>query len=165
MGFGESTIESIDWSELPVLSGSGDDLAQALTKLINARAPDECERLWWRLENVAFSQNTVYGASEAAIGVALAALADDRPRFVRAWLIELLRSILQGGSTEEPELPDRCRQRARDGIWLLALEARHAAGPERDAVLEVVELIAPELAAVLRPGLESPAGGPREPPR
>jgi hypothetical protein len=153
MSYSESAIEAVDWREVQVLRGAGDDVPAALRALFRSTTNTEAEQVWWSFENVVFSQDTIYGAAEQTVGVLLAALADDRPRLVRSWIIELLFFLVKGGSLEDPSLPDRCRDQARPGLWLLAQEARVTSGRERELVLKVVESIDPRRAELMRGGL------------
>lgn len=150
MKLGDSMIHSIDWSHHDVLRGDGSDLAHALESFIGCDDPSLMSDLWWRIEGVMFSQDTIYGAAEPGVDVLIAALADDRPHFVKAWILEALRSILKGGSLENPELADRCRDRAARGAWLLAAVARELNGEDREAALDLLERIDPVVAAAAR---------------
>jgi hypothetical protein len=153
MGFGESVIEAVDWRNVKVLRGVGDDVPVALMALFRSTTNTEAEQVWWSFENVVFSQDTIYGAAEETVNVLLAALADNRERLVRSWIIELLFFLLKGGSMEDPSLTGRCRDQARAGLWLLAQEARMTSGRERELVLKVVESIDPCCAEFMRDAL------------
>jgi hypothetical protein len=153
MGYGESAIKAVNWRAVKVLRGTGDDLPAALLALFRSTTNAEAEQAWWNFENVVFSQDTIYGAATEIIEVLLAALADDRPRLVRSWIIELLFFLLKGGSLEDPSLPGRCRDQARLGLWLLAQEARATSGRERELVLRVVESIDLRHARLIRDSL------------
>jgi hypothetical protein len=155
VGYGEDSVEAVNWRVLEVLRGSGEDLRDALLALFRSSTSSEAEWLWWRFENVVFSQDTIYGAAEVTVGVLLAALADERPHHVRCWIMELLFFLLKGGSLEDPSLPSRCRERAVPGLWLLAREARETHGRERELVIKVVESIEPAYAELVREGLAS----------
>lgn len=150
MSMGESMIRAVDWSSHTVLSGTEDDLGSALAALLASEDPESAEATWWRIENVVFSQDTIYSAAEPTVDVVLAALADERPRFIRSWLLELLFFIMKGGSLEDPELPGRCRSRARRGLWLLAREATATSGPEQDLVMRTIEYIDPDFCGLVR---------------
>jgi hypothetical protein len=153
MGYGEAAVEEVDWQTVEVLHGTGDNLPAALHALFRSTTNTEAQEVWWSFENVVFSQETIYGAAEATINVLLAALADDRPRLVRSWIIELLFFLLKGASPEDPALSDRCRDQARLGLWLLAQEARVTSGRERELVLTLVESIDPRRAELMRRSL------------
>lgn len=153
MGYGESAVQAVNWRGAEVLRGTGDDLRAALLALFRCTTNSEAEQLWWSFENVVFSQDTIYGAAEDTVYVLLAALADDRPRVVRSWVIEILSFLLKGESLEDPSLRERCRDRARPGLWLLAHEARVTTGNERELVLQVVGSIDPRGAQFMRDSL------------
>lgn len=148
-------------------SRSSEELARnsplPLRVFINS-GPGEAERAWWNIENVVFSQDTIYGAAEPTVEVLLAALVDERPPLVRGWILEALFFLLKGGSQEDPLLPERCRTRARLGVWLLAREARIASGAERELILTLVSSLEPQLTPVIRAALRDADAGDGHPP-
>lgn len=150
MSMGERMIEDVDWPSFGVPSESGQGLSSALMTLLQSEDAESAEACWSRIENVAFAQETVYRAAEPTVDVVLAALADERPRFIRSWLLEVLFFIVRGGSVEDEDLPARCRQRARRGLWLLAREVAATSGPERDLVMETIEHIDPDFCDLVR---------------
>lgn len=156
MGYGERAIAAVNWQALEIQGGTADDLPAALLALLRSTTEAEAEQVWWKsFENKVFAQNTIYGAAEATINVLLAALADDRPRLVRSWILELLFFLLNGGSDEDPTLAERCRNQACLGLWLLAQEARVASELDRDRVLDVIECIDLQRADFVRAALTS----------
>jgi len=155
MGYGESAIAAVNWQALEIQGGTAHDLPNALLALFRSTTSDEAWQAWWRFENKVFAQNTIYEAAEATVNVLLAALADDRPRLVRNWIIELLFFLLNGGSDDDPTLAERCRDQARQGLWLLAQEARVRSDPDWERVLDVIECIDPQRADFVRAALAS----------
>lgn len=157
MGFGERAIAAVNWQALEISGGStADDLPAALLALFRSATSAEAEQVWWKsFENKVFAQNTIYGAAEATINVLLAALADERPQHVRVLILELLFFLLNGGSDDDPTLAERCRDQARLGLWLLAREARVSSGLAQEDALEVIEIIDPQRAALVRDALAS----------
>jgi hypothetical protein len=156
MGYGERAIAAVNWQALEIQGGTADDLPAALLALFRSTTDAEAEQVWWKsFENKVFAQNTIYGAAEETINVLLAALADDRPQHVRGWILELLFFLLNGGSDEDQTLAERCREQARLGLWLLAREARVSSGLEQEDALEVIEIIDPQRAALVRDALAS----------
>ena len=134
---------------------TGDDLAEALKRFLDAEDDESASDLWFGLEGAAFAQNTLYAGAVPTVSAMLAALAEQPPAFLREWIIEVVRFILCGGSGVDPSLHKRCLDGAREGIWLLAAEAEGTAEPVyADAVLEVLSLIDPALADITRTGLE-----------
>lgn len=150
MRYAESMIQSIDWSRAQVLRGSGPDLADALARFIGCDEHSMMSDLWWGLEGVMFSQDTIYGAAEPAVDVLMAALADDRPPLTRAWIVEVLRSVLKGGSLDDPDLGARCHARAVRGAWLLVAISQKLDDADREALLDLLELIDPLVASAAR---------------
>lgn len=145
MEFGEAAIRGCDWGSFEVCATTGaEELGPSLRRFINSKDSEEARNLWARIENVAFAQNTIYGAAEPTIEVLLAALVDTRPVHVRRWIVELLRFLLSGGSLTDPDLGRRCHDKARSGLWLLAGVAKGDTGLDREAALEVIALIDPQ---------------------
>lgn len=150
MGFGESAIAAVNWQSLEILGGTAEDLPSALLALFRCTTDAEAEQVWSKsFENKVFAQYHISGAAEATINVLLAALADERPRLVRSWILQLLFFLLKGGSDEDPTLAERCREQARLGLWLLAREAHVSSGLEQEDALEVIEIIDPQRAALV----------------
>ena len=146
MNFGKGAIADVNWASFRVLRGTGDDLAKALIRFLQSENSSAGEVAWKDLENVVFAQDTIYEAAEPTVMVLLAALADERPVHVRGWIIELLFFLLNGGSLDDPGLAARCRARASSGVWLLAREARLSEGAARDAIVNVLRIIDPDVA-------------------
>ena len=160
MGLGEAAIAAYDWNSYEVSGHSGEQVAVSLNRFINSRDSSHSRVLWWDIENVVFAQNTIYGVAAPTMEVLLAALADDRPMHVRNWIVELLRFLLSGGSSTDPDLVRRCHRRAVMGLWLLAREAQTQRTEERAAVLKVIALIDPDRAEQLKRWLECGASEP-----
>jgi hypothetical protein len=150
MTLANRVIEAVEWTEAQVLRGTGEELASALRALVESGTNEEAERAWWNIENVAFSQGTIYGAAEPTTDVMLAALADDCQDPGRGWVIEVLYFILSGESRDDVQLSDRCRARAQLGIWLLLREAQRADGEERNRIISIVERVDPSFIHNLR---------------
>lgn len=142
MNLTDLLIDSINWKEVYVLRGSGEDLANSLRRFVRARSADEAASLWEEFEGVAFAQDTIYGGAVPVVDVMLAMLADQPADFLRPWVVEVLRFILVGDSDSDPSLRIECLHRAETGRWLLAAEAcRTDLGDYRDALIEVLGVI------------------------
>jgi|SRR5581483_6976757 len=146
MNAGESAISDVDWDSVKVLRGTSREFAATLTRFLQSQTSSEAEEVWTDIENVVFSQGTIYGAAEPTVTVLLASLIDERPPIIRGWIVELLFFLLKGGSREDPTLEDRCQAQARKGVWLLAREARITEGAAREGVMDLIRLIEPEIA-------------------
>jgi len=159
MGLAERLIDSTDWGKYEICGGGpANRLAPTLRAFINSGEYADSMNLWWEIENVAFAQQTLYGAAEPVCEVAVVALADERPLNVRLSVVEVLRSVLMGEGVD-PGLAERCRERVRLGVWLLAREAGSVSGDDRLNVLEVIRLVDPTRAEFVAQALAE------EPPR
>ncbi|MBT6485017.1 MAG: hypothetical protein HOK71_10125 [Planctomycetaceae bacterium] len=124
----ERLIELVDWPAERVITGSAKDVGQALRELLSAEDPDSAGTAYWKLENHVVAQGSVFQAAEAVTRVLVSAFANDRPEFVKIAILDLLYQILTGEpDTSEVELGNqelvqRCRLRAREGLWLFFRE-------------------------------------------
>ena len=146
----EATIESIDWSSLEVLSRSrtGLDLKDNVRRFLAANTTEEFFEAWFRIEGIAFAQDTTSRSCEAVIWVMLAALSERRSAHSYGWIVEVIRFILMGGSDEDVRVTS-------EGKWLLAMRAQESEGVYQEAFLEVLEIIDPDFAVVVKSGLGS----------
>lgn len=145
MGLAEDEIAHVDWARFRVPGGEARDVGDALLALLSTGSPSESKAVWGaRIENKVFSQDNIEDSAEPVVEIMLAALADDRPEWIRSDVLELLFLVLNA-ALKDPRFADGCRVRAREGLWLLVREARTGptAGAREDAV-EVLHLVAPE---------------------
>ncbi len=143
MSLSSRVIVSIDWAAEETMTGTGEQLAAALRSFVDCREAERMRELWRGLEGVAFAQTTIVGSAEPMVDVLMASLADERPAFVYPWIVEALRFILRAGSFEDPELADRCRERARRGVWNLAGTLGRLESADYGAALELIEMLDP----------------------
>jgi len=134
----ERAIDFVDWAPLRVQTGSASGIGNALKELLSGAS----EEAYWKLENHIVVQGTVYSAAEAATAILVAAFADHRPKEVKIDILNLLYQILSGlpAQSEKYDLVERCRVRAREGLWLLVRELEEAS-ITRDAVTDVLKLL------------------------
>jgi hypothetical protein len=125
-------------------------IGDALHDLIGSRNVEPASDAWKRIEDHVFSQGTIYSVAEPTVSVMLAALTEDQPPWRSGRIADLLFYIVSGASQEDPSLQARCRNRAREGLWLLVRWALTHDGWARDNVLEVIEVIAPERVQTMR---------------
>ena len=144
------TIEAVDWSSYRVADGPAAAVGSALHDLLSSSDVAEASAAWEGIEERVFSQGTIYSAAEPTVSVLLAALTDEQPSWRSGRILDLLFFIVRGASTTDPALQDRCRDRAREGLWLLVRWARTHEAWARENALEVIEVIAPERVAILR---------------
>ncbi len=136
-----------DWAALRVAGGLADKIPHALERLFRAKTPDEAESAYWGLENCVVVQGQLFEAAEDVVPVLLAALLEPSPSLVRISILELLFQIVSGDShSEEPDvaLGEKCRLRAREGLWVLYGELKSTHFGWREAAAEIIEVIAPD---------------------
>ena len=152
MKLSSATIESIDWSSVEVLAGTGLDLKAALSTFVQAGDSQRASDAWRGLEGSAFAQDTIYGAAVEVVDVMFAALSDGPPDELRGWILEVLRFVLRGGAENGGgQLEAACRARASLGTWLLADGARRSGGrAEFEEWTGVLDLVDPEIASRVR---------------
>jgi hypothetical protein len=145
-------IEEVDWPAYHVATGPATHVGAALRDLLSSGNVVEATAAWDRIEEFVFSQGTIYSAAEPTVAVMLAALLEEQPGWRSGRIADLLFYIVRGMSPTDPGLQGRCRDRAREGLWLLARWALTHEGWGRDNVLEVIEVIAPEWVDLIRAG-------------
>jgi hypothetical protein len=153
---GELMIESIDWSAYDVAGGPAVGFERALRDLLTSSDIDESSAAWNDIEEQVFSQGTIYSAAEPTVSVVLAALTEDQPSWRSGRMLDLLFFLVSGTSATDQSLQARCRDRAREGYWLLARWALAHQGWVRDSALETIEKIAPDGVELIR---SATAGG------
>jgi hypothetical protein len=149
MDFGEAVAQSVDWSAYELMTGEATQFGDTLVRFLRSRDPAECQEAWRQIENHVFAQDTIYSAAEPTIDVVLAALVSDRS-LIKGMLIDLLFLLLNGSSAGDPDLAVRCRLRAQKGVWLLVRLAVTGSEGTREAIGEVLDLVDPAEANVLR---------------
>lgn len=155
MDIGEAAIRSTEWSRFQISTGEATQFGDKLIRLLGSQNATECKEAWRYIENFVFSEDDIFSAAEPTIDAMLAALVDDRPGPIKSVVIDLLFLLLHGGSTDDPDLARRCRERALRGTWLLVREAVIGSEGTRRAVLEVLDLVDSAQADALRSWLAS----------
>lgn len=146
----ECVIESVDWSAYQVAVGPATTLGLALRFLLLSSDVEEASAAWNEIEEHVFSQGTIYSAAEPTVSVMLAALTEDQPSWRSGRILDLLFFIVRGASATESSLQDRCRDRVREGLWLLVRWALAHDGWARDNALEVIEVVASDRVELIR---------------
>lgn len=140
----EMEISRVPWNTLRQAGGTAEQVGHALMDLLDASTPELATNAYWRLENHVVVQGQLYQAAEPVVSVLMAALLEGHPSHVKRGVLELLFQILAGSAHEcEIELGnsrvgEACRDRAREGLWVLYQECAHGEG---DAATDVIELI------------------------
>jgi hypothetical protein len=143
-------IDAVDWSTYQVAVGPAIRLGAALRDLLLSSDVEEASAAWNEIEEHVFSQGTIYSAAEPTVSVMLAALTEDQPSWRSGRMLDLLFFIVRGVSATDSSLQGRCRNRAREGLWLLARWALAHEGWARDNALEVIEVVAPDRVELIR---------------
>jgi len=146
----ERVLAAVDWSSYQVMGGPAIRLGVALRDLLSSSDVEESSAAWGRIEEEVFSQGTIYSAAEPTVTVMVASLTVEQPSWRIGRILDLLYFIVCGVSPEDPLMQSRCRLRAREGLWLLARLALDQDGWARVGALEVIDVIAPEQAGVIR---------------
>jgi hypothetical protein len=146
----ERIIEEVDWESYRVAMGPATTLGAALRALLCSANVEEASAAWNEIEEHVFSQGTIYSAAEPTVSVMLAALMEDQPTWRSGRILDLLFFVVSGASATDSSLQGRCRDRAREGLWLLARLALDHEGWARDNALEVIEVIAPARIDLIR---------------
>jgi hypothetical protein len=141
-------IDKIDWSGFECQMGSATDVGDGLRRLLGSQDGVAASDAWWGLENVIFAQDDIFSVAEPTVDVVLAALATNPPAHLKSRLLDLLFHILHGESVDDPLLSERCRARALRGAWLLVAEAASREGGGRETVLEILEMVDADMAAL-----------------
>ena len=141
-------IETIDWSRFESHVGSAAGVGDALRGLLGASDEAAARHAWRGLENVVFSQDDIFSAAEPTVDVLLAALATHPPAHVKSLALDLLFHLLHGVSVDDPGLSERCRARAGRGTWLLVAEATSRGPSGRATIVEILELVDVDVAAL-----------------
>lgn len=124
----EALIHDVDWSAYEVSVGPATSVGRSLQSLLSSSNTQEAPAAWAEIEEFVFSQGGIYSAAEPAVSVALAALAENPPPWRSGRILDLLFFILSGDSLTDFPLRDRCRERAREGLWLLVQWAQSHTG-------------------------------------
>ena len=122
----EAELGRLDWGKMQCSHGPATKVPEAIRELLAAGNPQEADRAYWKLENVVVVQGQLFESALYVVPVILAALIEtERPRFVRISLQGLLFEIVNGSPHAEEEargfgdLGERCKDAARQGLWLL----------------------------------------------
>lgn len=148
-------IAAVDWSSYLECNGPATAVGPALYDLLVSTDFDGAADAWERIEEHVFSQGTIYSSAEPTVSIMLAALTEEQPPWRSGRILDLLFFIVCGVSLTDSHLQARCRDRAIEGLWLLARWVLTHDGWERDNALEVLEVVAPERVDAIRAALSA----------
>jgi hypothetical protein len=117
----------------------------AIRELISAQSADEVKTACWQLENHVVVQGIVHESALHLIPVLMAILVDqNRPKHIRIATMELMFQILHGTASQIEvdqgmgDLDAKCKERAKEGLWLLR---REALGDAKAGPVELLSLL------------------------
>lgn len=152
----EIEIARTPWNTLRVMMGTAEHVPAALRQLLSATTAAEGDAAYWKLENRVVVQGQLYNSAEFVVPVLLAALLEPRPRHTTIGILELLFQIVSGQSHEDEvllgcaDLGDRCKARAREGIWVLYGELMHGLRESAQEIVAVIETDPTRLDAIVK---------------
>lgn len=141
----EIELERHSWNEYFTMGNRVQQVPDALRMMISGQDEEEVMCSYWDLENVIVVQGQLFSAAEPATSVLTAALAGDISPDARDAVMELIHQIVRGTPDEEElargdtELGERCRARAREGLWFFYRELGSRRRELAESILEVVE--------------------------
>ena len=151
----ECLLDTVDWVSYRVASGRATTLGDALRALLTSSDVEEASAAWDQIEEHVFSQGTIYSAALPTVPIMLAALTEEQPSWRSGRILDLLFFIVSGSSTSDASLQDRCRDRAREGLWLLVGWAIAHEGWARENAMEVLDVIAPDRVHLVRSAINA----------
>ncbi|QTD50169.1 hypothetical protein [Sulfidibacter corallicola] len=143
------------WAELREASGIADNIPSAILELLKSSRPDEAENAYWKIENHVVVQGQLFESAEYVVPVLLTSLLQKQQKWVKISILELLFQIVSGEPHEEEiskgnrDLGERCREKAREGLWILYQEMMFGERYAAKDVLEVIEKDPHRLSSIL----------------
>ncbi|HEY8561602.1 MAG TPA: hypothetical protein VIL74_14595 [Pyrinomonadaceae bacterium] len=150
----EIELARIDWSKLREIRSSfgerivsADYVPSVVRALLNAKTPEEAEELEWKIENHIFVQRCLFEAAEHLVPVLIALLPEVPQGFIKNTILALLFEIVSGYPDQSEialgndALADRCRVKAREGLWTLYQLFIDGDEVQRSFVFDVLEAI------------------------
>jgi hypothetical protein len=150
----EFELARVDWSKLrEIRSSFGERIVSAdyvpsiMKALLNAKSLEEAEELEWKIDNHIFVQRGLFEAAEYLVPVLIASLLEVPQGFIKNTILELLTEIVTGVPDQSEvalgntALADRCRAKAREGLWILYKLFVDGDETQRILVFDVLEII------------------------
>ncbi|MEU8186714.1 hypothetical protein [Micromonospora carbonacea] len=116
-------LERISWDDFRAPNGSGVAVAEIFRRLFDAEQEGDVEGCG--LEQQLEVQSMVFEVALPAVGVILAAFAEEIPAWLEMDLLNALHSVLMGEphyseiENGNEDLVDRCVESARGGLWVM----------------------------------------------
>ena len=150
----EFELVRIEWSSLREIRSalkeaivSTDYVSLVMKDLLNAKSPEEAEKLYWKIENNVFVQGQLFEAAEYLVPVLMASLMEVREDFIKTNIFELLFQIVAGEPHQyeialgNSNLAEKCRAKAREGLWILYKELINGDNTSSEMAFEILQRI------------------------
>ncbi|WP_019099918.1 hypothetical protein [Chromobacterium haemolyticum] len=140
----EMEIKRIPWSSLREIDGNATNIEFALLNLLNCTSAEEAENIYWQLENRIVVQGQLFQAAEFVVPVIIAALFENKARYIKISLLNLLYQIITGAPHEDEikqgniNLTEKCIKSAREEIFVLYHELING---EKECAKDIIEII------------------------
>lgn len=137
-------IQRTPWTSIRTIDGNAATIGHALLRLLDCKSSAEAERIYWQLENRVVVQGQLFQAAEFVVPVILTALLENKARYIKISLLELLYQIVTGSPHEDEiqhgntDLAEKCIQKTREGLWILYQEFLVG---ERESAQDILEII------------------------
>ncbi|WP_101254203.1 hypothetical protein [Streptomyces barkulensis] len=141
----EAEIGRHRWIGLHTLGDRSEQVPDALRRMVSGETEEEVMEAYWDLENTVVVQGQLFDSALPVLSVLLAALTEEISVEARDAVVELIHQIVSGESDEEevergnPDLGPRCRELAREGLWLLYRELGTRRRENAEAILEAID--------------------------
>lgn len=150
----EIELARVDWGKLrEIRSSFGENIVSAdyvpsvIKTLLNAINLEEAEKLESSIENHVFVQRGLFEAAEYLVPVLVASLLEVSQGFVINTILALLFEIVSGHPDQSEidlgnsGIADRCREKAREGLWLLYKLFVSGDSTQKGFVFDILEVI------------------------
>lgn len=147
-------LARVDWttlrdirSALPNGEISASYVPEAVVGLITAESKTIAQEHYWRLENHVVVQGQTFESAEPLVSVLVASLRDEKPTHSQELVLELIFQLVAYGphlaeiDRGNADLTDKCKSRAREGLWVLYELLLTASEQESEAVRLILDKI------------------------
>jgi len=150
----ELELARVNWSKLREIRSSfgekivsSDYVPSVIMALLNAKDLKEVEELEWKIDNNIVVQGQLFEAAEYLVPVLIVSLLEVPQGFIKNTFLELLFQIVAGVPDQSEvalgnyDLAERCREKAREGLWILYKELIDGDEVQCAFVFDVLERI------------------------
>lgn len=149
-------LSRVDWSRLRDVAGFADYVPSVIKALLNAESIEEAEELYWRIDNHVVVQGQLFEAAEYLVPVLMSSLLEINQDFIKYYVFDLLIQIVAGFPDRSEmalgnsEIRERCRAKAREGLWLLYNDLLFGKSEAAAEIIEIIETDASRLETFLK---------------